>query len=197
MKDPNPSENTPHPAEEEPLPEGVILRDHVVDGIREYDQRLPKWWLMILFGVIFFSIIYWVVQDQHDFSGQRHAQLEERLAAIETKRMENSIDVTDNARFWEMSENTEFVSAGKEIYDANCVACHGQNLGGGIGVNLVDNEWKHGSAPSDIYTTIRDGVPEKGMQAWESLLGQKRMAQVVAYILSHHERPASGGGAGS
>jgi len=170
----------------EDLPEGVILRDHVVDGIREYDQQLPRWWLVILFGVIGFSIVYWLVMDDRSFEGQTDAQLEAKLAAIETKRLENSIDVTDDARFREMAGNAQFVSAGKETYESFCVACHGKDLEGGIGFNLVDSEWVHGSAPSAIYTTIADGVVEKGMQAWESQLGQKRIAEVVAYILDQN-----------
>jgi cytochrome c oxidase cbb3-type subunit 3 len=64
------------------------------------------------------------------------------------------------------------------------VACHGKELKGGIGFNLVDAEWIHGARPAEIYHTIAAGVPEKGMQAWESQLGQKRIAEVVAYILS-------------
>ena len=51
------------PVKQEELPPGVKLRDHTVDGIQEYDQSLPSWWLCILFGVIFFSIIYWLVID--------------------------------------------------------------------------------------------------------------------------------------
>jgi len=180
---------------EEDLPEGAILRDHTVDGIREYDQQLPRWWLVILFGVIAFSIVYWLVMDDRSFLGQTDAQLEAKLAAIDTKRLENSIDVTDDERFWEMAGNAQFVSAGKKTYQTLCVTCHGKDLEGGIGFNLVDSEWVHGSAPSDIYVTIADGVIEKGMQAWESQLGQKRIAEVVAYILDQNPtlQPPSGG----
>ena len=89
-----------------------------------------------------------------------------------------------------MSGNPTFVSAGKTIYNANCVPCHGNNLEGGIGFNLVDAEWVHGSAPADIYAVIENGVPEKGMQPWGNLLGQKRISEVVAYILSKNDRAA-------
>jgi cytochrome c oxidase cbb3-type subunit 3 len=176
--------DTPEDVTEEDLPEGVILRDHVVDGIREYDQKLPLWWLMILFGVIGFSIVYWIVIDDRRFDGQTDPALEARLAAVETARLANSIDISNNGMFFEMASNNEFVGEGKTTFEKHCVACHGTNLEGGIGFNLVDDEWVHGSQPSEIYVSIANGFPEKGMQPWETLLGQKRIAEVVAYVLS-------------
>ena len=176
----------PEDVTEEDLPAGVILRDHVVDGIREYDQRLPMWWLIILFGVIGFSIVYWVVIDDRRFEGGTHPALETKLEAVETARLANSIDITNDSLFYEMASNESFVSAGKETFAANCVACHGKDLKGGIGFNLVDDEWVHGSQPSEIYVSVSEGFPEKGMQPWETLLGQKRIAEVVAYVLSEN-----------
>ena len=173
-----------HLVKQEDLPEGVQLRDHVVDGIQEYDQRLPRWWLVILFSAILFAAIYWLVLDDRSYTGGVDQQLEVMLQEIQTKRLASSIDVTNDALFFEMAANPGFVSAGKATYEANCVACHGKELQGGIGFNLVDDEWVHGSKPSEIYVTIHKGVPEKGMQAWGSLLGQKRIAEVVAYVLS-------------
>lgn len=169
---------------QEDLPEGVILRDHVVDGIQEYDQRLPFWWLCILFSAIIFSIVYWLVLDDRSFTGGVDQQLEAKLQAVAAKRLANSIDVTNDTLFWEMAANPQFVSAGQAIFESNCVACHGKELQGGVGFNLVDEEWVHGSKPSEIYVTVAQGVLEKGMQAWESQLGQKRIAEVVSYLLS-------------
>ncbi len=169
---------------QEDLPEGVILRDHVVDGIQEYDQHMPFWWLCILFSMIAFGIVFWLVLDDRSFVGGKHSQLDARLAEIATKKLANSIDVSNDDLFWEMSSNPTFVSAGQTTFESYCIACHGKDLKGGIGFNLVDAEWVHGGKPSEIYVTIDKGVPAKGMQAWESTLGQKRMTEVVAYILS-------------
>lgn len=176
----------PEDVTEEDLPEGVILRDHVVDGIREYDQRLPLWWLIILLGVMGYSVIYWIVLDDRSFQGQKHAAFEQKLEAVKTARLANSIDVTNDSLFYEMASNQSFISAGRASYEANCVACHGSNLEGGIGFNLVDDEWIHGSTPSEIYVSVAEGFPEKGMQPWETLLGQKRVAEIVAYVLSEN-----------
>ena len=110
----NRESNEPLPVKQEDLPEGVILRDHVVDGIQEYDQRLPFWWLCILFGVIGFSIVYWLIIDDRTFSGAEDHQLDAKLAAIEATRLANSIDVSNDDLFWDMSTNASIVSAGKK-----------------------------------------------------------------------------------
>ncbi len=107
------------PVKQEDLPEGVILRDHVVDGIQEYDQRLPFWWLCILLGMIAFSIVFWLVLDDRSYVGGQHNQLDAKLAAIETIKLANSIDVSNDDLFWEMSSNSTFVSAGQKTYEAN------------------------------------------------------------------------------
>ena len=172
----------------EELPEGVVLKPGAHDGIHEYDQRLPRWWLLTLFGAVLFSAIYWLILDIKSYEGEIHHGLESRMAAIHELLLSNSIDVTDNARFWETSNNIEIVKHGEAVFQTNCVACHSNDLTGGIGFNLVDAEWVHGAAPASIYQTIFNGVPEKGMQAWGSLLGQKQIAEVVAYIISKNDR---------
>ncbi|MFQ3225802.1 MAG: cytochrome c oxidase cbb3-type subunit 3 [Lentimonas sp.] len=176
------------PVKQEDLPEGVILRDHVVDGIQEYDQRLPFWWLCILLSMIVFSIVYWLVLDDRSFVGGKNNQLEAKLTELATLRLENSIDVSNDDLFWDMSSHSTFVSAGQATYETNCIACHGKELEGGIGFNLVDAEWVHGAKPANIYVTIDKGVPAKGMQAWGSILGQKRITEVVAYVLSKNNK---------
>jgi cytochrome c oxidase cbb3-type subunit 3 len=174
----------PEDVTEEDLPEGVVLRDHVVDGIREYDQRLPMWWLIILFGMILFSVIYWVVIDDRRFEGGEHPVLEAKLEAVETIRLANSIDITNNDMFYQMASKPSFIDAGKATFEKHCTACHGKDMQGGIGFNLVDDEWIHGSQPSEMYVSVSQGFLDKGMQPWETLLGQKRIAEVVAYVLS-------------
>lgn len=165
-------------------PNGIYLREHTYDGIQEYDQRLPNWWLFTLYGAILFSVIYWFFHFQSGMADTDVQQLEVALNTIETTKLQNSIDVTNDSLFFEMSENTAFVQAGMSTYAQSCLACHGDKLQGGIGENLVDATWKHGSNPTAIYKTIYDGVPEKGMQAWGNLLGQKKIVELVAYILS-------------
>lgn len=177
-------------SDKEQLPAGVVLREHSYDGIQEYDQRLPRWWLLTLYGAIVFSAVYWLYYMSTSVGASDVQRLEQKLAAIATYRLQNSIDVTNDGMFWEMSGNSAFVNAGKDIYQANCLTCHGAKLEGGIGLALVDTEWVHGASPASIYRTVENGIAGTGMQAWGNLLGQQRMAEVVAYILSQNDRAA-------
>ena len=35
------------------------LRPHSFAGIQEYDKRLPRWWLLTLYGAMVFAATYW------------------------------------------------------------------------------------------------------------------------------------------
>lgn len=162
-----------------------VLLEHEYDGIQEYDQRLPNWWLFTLYGAIVFSVAWWFLQIQAGIPDVEERLMHE-MRLIEQARLAQSFDVTNNDLFWERVSNPDVVAQGEALFMANCKVCHGADLTGGIGLNLVDNQWKHGHQASDIYRTIWDGVPDKGMQPWGNQLGQQRIAQIVAFILSHH-----------
>lgn len=174
----------------EDLPDGVVLKEHSYDGIQEYDQRLPRWWLITLYGAIAFSVVYWLVNQFYFASQSQTERIDKEMQDIQAIKLANSIDVTNDEMFWDMSQNSEFVSKGEKTFQATCTACHGTDLKGGIGFNLVDDTWVHGAKPSDIYLTIENGVPEKGMQAWGEQLGQKRITELVAYILNKNDEQA-------
>lgn len=171
----------------------VVLLEHEYDGIQEYDQKLPNWWLFTLYGAMIIAVVYWFVFFTAGAEDQLE-ELEQDMAMIERMRLEQSIDITDASLFWSMAGNPGVVVEGKAIYESNCLNCHGAELNGrdpntGIdlpGVNLVDNGWIHGHQPDQIYNTIYHGVQGKGMAAWGSQLGQQRIVKVVAYILNQH-----------
>lgn len=171
------------------------LRPHSYDGIQEYDKPLPNWWLFTLYGAIAFSFVYWLYYHLTEVGMDRHAAFAARMEAVQAARLENAMGALDDAQLWEMSRNARFVTAGREVYTTNCVSCHLASLRGkdespaAIGPNLVDNIWIHGGRPADLRRTVTDGVLEKGMPQWGPLLGDRKIVEVVAYVLSHHEAP--------
>jgi cytochrome c oxidase cbb3-type subunit 3 len=172
-------------------PNKPVLKPHTYDGIQEYDQRLPNWWLYTLYGAILFSIAYWFYYNQSLVGSTDVQSLERQLAIVEQARLAGAIADLDDNMLWKISRNPDIIAAGKEVFTINCASCHGENLKGGIGVNLVDSEWIHGSNPMQIFALIKEGYAPKGMPTWGPVLGDKKIAEVAAYILSHHMPPDS------
>ena len=72
----------------------------------------------------------------------------------------------------------------------NCVGCHADNGGGGMGPALSNRKWIYGSDPADIYLTIVQGRPN-GMPAWGPMLPDNVVWDLVAYVLSISQAPES------
>ena len=169
------------------------LRHHTYDGIQEYDKRLPNWWLFTLYGAIVFSAAYWAYYHWSSHMIPGYVRVERQIEEIQKAALAGGGVPTD-IQLWNLSQDPAVVEAGQKVYAANCVACHGQNLEGGIGQNLVDATWVHGGKPTDIYTTIQKGVLEKGMPVWGPVLGGARIADLVAFVISKNptiEKPAA------
>lgn len=174
----------------------IILREHTFDGIQEYDQKLPNWWLFTLYIAIVIFILFWFSYYQLPFGMKSDTELiEAKIAKIDQKRdalLEKMVSSLSNESLQIMSGKPDIIEAGKAIFDAKCLACHGPDLTakmGGIqlpGVSLVDEEWLHGSEPLQIMHIVTNGSPnvEKGMIAWKTQLSPTDIAQVVSYILS-------------
>ncbi len=162
------------------------LRPHSYDGIQEYDKRLPRWWLLTLYGAIVFAVIYWAYYHTYGIGVSPAVKLEREMAE-NAERIASKSGVLDDDAIWKMSLNPEAVAAGKTTFDTTCAACHKPDLTGLIGPNLVDHEWIHGGTPMDSIKIINEGVLAKGMPAWGPLLGRQKISEVAAYIFSHHQ----------
>ncbi|PLX25205.1 MAG: hypothetical protein C0600_12290 [Ignavibacteria bacterium] len=72
---------------------------------------------------------------------------------------------------------------GKKTFETQCFSCHGMKGEGGIGPNMTDEYWVHGSDMQSVLKTIYKGVPAKGMIAWEKTLSPEQIDNVASYIL--------------
>lgn len=156
------------------MPSDEILgHSDEADGIEEYDNALPGWWLGLFAITIVIGVAYgihWFATDQ-----SQTAIYEAEVAAAEQQWPAPAADAP-------IATDAASVDAGKAVYDQNCVACHGADMKGGIGPDLTDAEWVHGGTIEEIRTTVTDGVPEKGMLAWGAILGPDKVAKVSAYV---------------
>lgn len=166
--------------------ENEILTGHEYDGIRELDNRLPPWWLWGFYITIFFSIAY--LLHYHVFNtGKTQAEeyafelqkAEEQLKAY-LAGQENLLDETSVTVLADASELGE----GKKLFQQYCSACHGMEGQGGVGPSFADDYWINGGDVKDIFATIKYGVPQRGMIAWQSQLNPKQMQQLASFIIS-------------
>jgi aldose sugar dehydrogenase len=70
----------------------------------------------------------------------------------------------------------------RQLYQESCAACHGEQMQGGLGSNLVDDLWKHGADDENIARVIRDGAAENGMPGFGSTLDPAQVRALVVYI---------------
>jgi cytochrome c oxidase cbb3-type subunit 3 len=182
-------------ADPNPKPPEPEVRPHVYDGIREFNNRLPNWWLFTLYGAILFWVGYWAYYEWFKAAPEGAGSVEMEMTRIEAAKLAAAATANiDDGSLWAMSRNPVLVEAGRQTFDANCVACHLKSLRGksespaAIGPDLTDQAWIHGGNPTDLYRTVTEGVPVKGMPTWGPVLGAKRITEAVAYVLSHHRQ---------
>jgi cytochrome c oxidase cbb3-type subunit 3 len=162
------------------------LMSHGYDGIREYDNPLPGWWVWIFWVTIVFSVGYWAYyQIGPGPSVVAVYEAEMREAAARQPAAPSAGAVTDQALL-ALQKNAGAMAKGKEIFAGRCVPCHGDRGQGIVGPNLTDDYWLHGGRPSEIYHTITEGVPEKGMVPWKTQLSPEEIAAVTAYVGTLH-----------
>ena len=166
--------------------ESSVELDHVYDGIRELDNRLPPWWLYGFYATILFGVVYlWryhvaysapLSKEELEISiksadAQVKAYLEKKGESID----ENSVVALTDA---------QDIAEGKKIFTSSCAACHKEDGGGMVGPNLTDDYWMHGGDIKSIFKTIRYGI--NAMPQWQSTYSNKQIAQLASYVKSLH-----------
>ncbi|MEM7199002.1 MAG: cbb3-type cytochrome c oxidase N-terminal domain-containing protein [Planctomycetota bacterium] len=170
------------------------LREHAYDGIQEFDNRLPNWWLWTFYLACIFSVFYWLhyhVLGTGPLPPERYRMEMEAAEARLAARLANQ--TIDDAVLQKLAAEPTFVEKGRQVFIANCAQCHKEDGGGNIGPNLTDEYWLHGSRPEAIYQTVINGVPAKGMVAWGPVLGPARCQQAAAYVLTLRNTHVAGG----
>lgn len=164
----------------EPEQDQVI---HSVDGIEEYDNRLPNWWLYTLYGSIAFAAVYWFAYHVGGYANLPLAAYQIEVDRVEAAQAANAPPVTAESLVL-LTKDDATVERGHQVFVQTCAQCHRQDGGGQVGPNLTDEFWLHGAAPDQIWKTISEGVPAKGMPSWGPQLGPRRVQAVTAYVLT-------------
>jgi cytochrome c oxidase cbb3-type subunit III len=161
-----------------------MIEGYEYDGITELDNPCPDWLMYIFYFTVFLAVFF---LGYHFGSNSKKEILEsymKKLQNAQTQAVEQVPEVSESELVALLQKPAELTS-GEEIFKDKCALCHGEFGEGLIGPNLIDNYWMHGKGKiSDIATTIRSGVPDKGMAAWKDRIPEENILQIAAYIKS-------------
>jgi mono/diheme cytochrome c family protein len=163
----------------------VIPQDEDFDGIKELDNRVPPWFNYLFGGTIIFAVVYLLNYHVWQSSPLPRAEYAEEVNAADLSRRirmvaEGTVNEDDMVA---LNDNVDLKS-GQERFLKNCITCHGSHGEGIVGPNLTDQYWIHGGGIKNVYATIKNGVPEKGMISWKLVFTPKEIQQIASYVLS-------------
>ncbi len=179
------SENNSTPRDNRSDYEHDTVMEHTYDGIQEFDNKLPNWWLWLMWGSMVFALFYWLVFHTLEIRQLPVADFEAEMQVAADAQLARMLEAgLDDDTFVVLSESPEKVAEGKELFATHCVACHLADASGSVGPNLTDGSWIHGCSPMDMHKVVTDGIPAKGMPAWMNQLGPTRVMNVVTYVFT-------------
>jgi cytochrome c oxidase cbb3-type subunit 3 len=163
-----------------------ILMGHDYDGIKELDNSLPPWWVAMFYLTILFAGVYMVY---YHFAGVGPSSTKKYEVEMEQAKKQKQASLAAQANLVDESnvtllEEAEALALGATMYQTSCLACHGAKGEGGVGPNLTDDYWIHGGDIKSVFKTIKYGVTEKGMIAWQGQYKPADMQKIASFIKS-------------
>jgi len=194
------------PETPETPPKGPKTMGHEWDGIAEFNNPLPRWWVIVFMVCIVWAVGYALVMPSvpgaksffHGLAGfsAREAGRESLAeAAVERGKW---LTPMQSASVEEIAANPELrqyaMRGGEVIFKENCAACH---MVGGAGAKgypaLVDDEWIWGGTLKEIRQTILHGVRSGDPDAHiaempafgrDAILTRDQIAAVADFVLA-------------
>lgn len=163
-----------------------LTMDHTYDGIYELDNPTPPWFNFLFYGTIIIGVIYLINYHVIGDGQVQENEYQAELAMWEAKTtayQAAQTDLIDETNVTLVSDPA-LLQKSAEVFQVKCVACHGEKAEGKNGPNLTDAYWIHGGALPEVFKTISQGVPEKGMIPWKGLLKPEEIQNMASYILS-------------
>lgn len=161
------------------------------DGIREYDNPLPRWWFLLYMGTVVFAVGYLILYPgMGNYKGilpgyedgwtsakqweREVAKADEKYGPIFAKYKAMSIE--------DVAKDPAAIDIGSRLFANHCAICHGSDAKGSPGFpNLADKDWRWGGDAETIQKSIlhgRTGV----MPAWGAIIGEDGVKDVAAYV---------------
>jgi cytochrome c oxidase cbb3-type subunit 3 len=186
----------------------VETTGHEWDGIQEYNNPLPRWWVWVFYATIVWGIWYSIAYPAWPLlTSATQGYLDQNTradVAAEIKRFDDA-NAEIKARLVEADLNaiggdqalSDFArNAGAAVFRTNCAQCHGAGAAGvqSLGYpNLLDDDWLWGGTMEDIYLTVAHGIrnttdgdarySEMPRFGADELLDEAQIGDVVEYVL--------------
>jgi cytochrome c oxidase cbb3-type subunit 3 len=169
--------------------EAELVMDHKFDGISELNNPTPAWFMALFYGTILFGIGYLLnyhvfhygQSQEEEYVAEVQQASDDKLAFLASP--ENKASAV-NENNMELSTDAAVLKSGQALFATRCPPCHGDAGQGLVGPNLTDEDWLHGGNVKDVFKTIKYGVPEKGMIAWEKSMSPQQISDITNYVMS-------------
>ncbi len=193
---------------------------HSWDGIEEFDNPLPRWWLWTFYASILFAIVWtilypaWPISTKGATPGllgyssraavaadierykKANAAVDKKLTTVPVDQIEKDPELLNYA-----------LNGGAAVFRTWCAQCHGAGASGAKGYpNLIDDDWLWGGTIDDIYTTVSHGIRyasdedtrDSQMPVFGEILEPAEIQQLVQYVrsISGQEHNAAAAAAG-
>ncbi len=177
---------------------------HEWDGLKEYNNPLPRWWVWVFYLTIIWGIWYTIaypawpgiknatagymgwstranVAEAIAEAEAANAGINEKLASVELTAIQTDPELQGYA-----------TSAGAAVFRTWCAQCHGAGAAGAKGYpNLQDDAWLWGGTMEDIHYTVTHGIRNEDdpdaryseMPAFGEILEGEQIAQVANYVM--------------
>jgi cytochrome c oxidase cbb3-type subunit 3 len=169
------------------------LSDHEYDGIREYDNPLPGWWVMLFWATIIFSVIYliWYHVGIHGESVAK--SYEAAVQQVAQKQNAAFGDLKpDAATLVSLMADAKAMERGASVYKAYCLACHGPEGQGLVGPNMTDDHYKNVKSIEEFVTVITNGAGNGTMPQWGTTLSKSDIIVVASYTAAMRGKNLTG-----
>ena len=183
---------------------------HEWDGIEEFDNPMPRWWLWTFYATIIWGIGYTIAYPAWPLINgatagvlgwSTRANVAEEIALADAANAENWTALAE-IELASLTENPELnayaTKAGASVYKTWCAQCHGSGAAGAVGYpNLLDNDWLWGGDIEQIHDTIAHGIRNEVdpdarysvMPAYGDIFERSEITSVVNYVMSLSGEP--------
>lgn len=179
-------------------PAEPALLDHEYDGIQEFDNPTPGWWVMLFILTVVFAGFYTAFYFAPIESRSIYAAYDSDKAENDAQEMALLGDLgSDETSLLSYMQNPKYVGIGRAIFKSSCVSCHGADGQGLVGPNLTDNKYKNVKQLTDLTQVISNGANNGAMPGWakgSNALKPSQIVVVAAYVASLRGQNLTGPG---